>query len=119
MMAGAHTFLISIGAFAQLVPETVAVSTFFLSFCLRSMNMRNMAISVKLPKSRRRSKLRVGRRNRIKKYTINAETATRVAATLRFMFALPLALDTFLITFTSDASRKTKKARNPNIKKVN
>jgi len=84
------------------------------------MNMRNMAMSVRLPKSRRRSKLSVGRRNRIKEYTINAEIAIRVAATLRFMFALPLALDTFLITFTSDASRKTKKAPNPlTIKKVN
>jgi hypothetical protein len=77
------------------------------------MNMRNIAISAKLPKSRRRSKSNVGRRNRIKKYTINAETATKVAATLRFMFALPLALDTLLITFTSNASQKTKKAAQP------
>ncbi len=72
------------------------------------MNIRNMAISAKPPKSRRRSRLNVGRRNRIKKYTINAETATRVAASLRFMFARPLALDTFLITFTSNASQKIK-----------
>ena len=50
------------------------------------MNIRNTAISAKLPKNRSRSKLNVGKKKRIRKYPINAKIAISVAATFIFIF---------------------------------
>ena len=67
------------------------------------MNIRNKAISAKLVKNRRRSKLNVGNKKRMRKYPTNPKTATSVAARFKSIFALfppcvlSLNLDAYLV----------------------